>query len=464
MSKFAFVIFEIIVTAGYTRNICVCGAEKRTNETPAAGHQFNVEEIVAATCTEKGYTRGTCSVCGAVEKTIYMEAPGHDWVEDEGGTSRTCTRCRKTESIGSLPPQPTDPPVQHDTVEEPEETVQPAEETASDSDERIVASETTVTYSYLYASGKLLQEKVTTDGKTETHNFFYDNSGTPYAMQVDGTTYYYITNLQSDVVEMVDAGGNTVASYTYSPYGKVLTSEGTLADKNPLRYRGYYYDTESGLYYLQSRYYDPGTGRFINADEYGSTGHGVLGFNMFAYCNNNPINKTDSSGTRPVDAYEKEFRLANHIDRTHSKKTHWKKGNPYIIAVEVSSTFTQLSPDSQDGPAMFYSYSDFEIDARLGAKEASFGVGAHLGDWLGGEFGLSVSLDSAKIFETFQLTPVFHFGISIGKEGVGINLGVDTEEASNDLDVSIGWPTVGAILFGLGISNPLIGGFPQFGG
>ena len=120
---------------------------------------------------------------------------------------------------------------------------------------------------------------MTTNGKTETHNFFYDNSGTPYAMQVDGTTYYYITNLQGDVMELVDASGNTVASYTYSPYGKVLTAEGTLADKNPLRYRGYYYDAESGLYYLQSRYYDPNIGRFINADSYASTGQGILGFN-----------------------------------------------------------------------------------------------------------------------------------------------------------------------------------------
>ena len=201
---------------GYTLETCTCGAERKTNVVAATGnHRYGSPTYTFPSCTEPIYALRTCSVCGAVEKTIYMEAPGHDWVEDEGGTSRTCTRCRKTESIGSLPPQPTDPPVQHDTVEELEETVQPAEETASDSDERIVASETTVTYSYLYASGKLLQEKVTTDGKTETHNFFYDNSGTPYAMQVDGTTYYYITNLQGDVIEMVDASGNTVYRSVY---------------------------------------------------------------------------------------------------------------------------------------------------------------------------------------------------------------------------------------------------------
>ena len=162
--------------------------------------------------------------------------------------------------------------------------------------DRILESETTTSYSYIYANGKLLWEKVTTNGATETHNFFYDNTGKPYAMQVNGTTYYYVTNLQGDVMGLVDTNGNTVASYTYDPYGKLLTATGTLADKNPLRYRGYYYDSESGLYYLQSRYYDPATRRFVNADAFASTGQGIIGTNMFAYCNNSPGNSSDPYG------------------------------------------------------------------------------------------------------------------------------------------------------------------------
>ena len=115
-------------------------------------------------------------------------------------------------------------------------------------------------------------------------------------MQVNGTTYYYVTNLQGDVMGLVDTSGNSVASYTYDPYGKLLTATGELADKNPLRYRGYYYDSESGLYYLQSRYYDPATRRFVNADSYSSTGQGLIGHNMFAYCGNDPISRVDASG------------------------------------------------------------------------------------------------------------------------------------------------------------------------
>ena len=129
--------------------------------------------------------------------------------------------------------------------------------------------------------------------------YTYDASGTPMAVTYGGTTYYYATNLQGDVLGMVKADGTTVATYTYDPYGKPLTATGTFAATNPLRYRGYVYDTETGLYYLQSRYYDPTTARFLNADAFASTGQGILGNNMFAYCLNNPVNYEDDSGAIP---------------------------------------------------------------------------------------------------------------------------------------------------------------------
>jgi len=127
-------------------------------------------------------------------------------------------------------------------------------------------------------------------------DFFYDASGYPFAVKYNGDLCYYITNLQGDVMSIVDAQGEVVAEYEYDPYGNILTATGPLADVNPLRYRGYVFDTESGLYYLQSRYYDPEMGRFINADALVSTGQGILGNNMFAYCGNNAINCIDSCG------------------------------------------------------------------------------------------------------------------------------------------------------------------------
>jgi len=69
-----------------------------------------------------------------------------------------------------------------------------------------------------------------------------------------------------------------------------------MAEVNPFRYRGYYYDAETSLYYLQSRYYDAEVGRFINADAYVSTGQGMIGNNMYAYCGNGPVNRIDITG------------------------------------------------------------------------------------------------------------------------------------------------------------------------
>ena len=101
-------------------------------------------------------------------------------------------------------------------------------------------------------------------------------------------------------MSIVDAGGNVKATYKYDPYGNVLTATGTMAEVNPIRYRGYYYDTDSQLYYLQSRYYDPEISRFLNADAFISTGQGIIGCNMFAYCGNNPVVRLDADG----QAYE----------------------------------------------------------------------------------------------------------------------------------------------------------------
>ena len=126
-------------------------------------------------------------------------------------------------------------------------------------------------------------------------DFFYDANGAPYAMKYNGTVYYYITNLQGDVMHIVNASGTVVASYDYDPYGKVISAVGSLANINPLRYRGYVYDQETGFYYVSSCYYDPEIGRFINADSQLNAKDGILGYNLFAYCNNNPIMYSDPS-------------------------------------------------------------------------------------------------------------------------------------------------------------------------
>jgi len=140
---------------------------------------------------------------------------------------------------------------------------------------------------------------------TDTLYFAYDANGRPMTvMFADATsgsiaTYYYVTNLQGDVVAILDSTGAAVVTYTYDAWGNVLTTGGsmssTLGLRNPLRYRGYVYDEETELYYLQSRYYNPEWGRFLNADSLLCTDTPV-GCNLYTYCLNNPVKMKDAGG------------------------------------------------------------------------------------------------------------------------------------------------------------------------
>ncbi len=133
--------------------------------------------------------------------------------------------------------------------------------------------------------------------------FSYDAAGNAVSVKFNGTEYYYLRNAQGDIVKLIDANGTPVVEYTYDTWGKKVTTTGTLAGTlglfQPFRYRGYVYDWETGFYYLQSRYYDPMTGRFISADILLSTGQGVLGHNCYAYCLGNPVGMVDQSGCCP---------------------------------------------------------------------------------------------------------------------------------------------------------------------
>ena len=150
---------------------------------------------------------------------------------------------------------------------------------------------------------------ITGSGSTAIQQrFSYDAAGNLVAVVYkvgSGTSYiyYYLRNAQGDIVKLIDSSGNTVVEYLYDSWGKIIATTGSLANtvgaNQPFRYRGYVYDEETGWYYLQSRYYDPTTCRFISADVLLSTGQGVIGHNSFAYCNNDPINMFDNDGTAP---------------------------------------------------------------------------------------------------------------------------------------------------------------------
>ena len=128
--------------------------------------------------------------------------------------------------------------------------------------------------------------------------FLYDDKGKMYGFDYNGMKYYYNFSLQGDVIGILDqTGSQQIVSYTYDPWGKLLSVDGsqaaTIGQLNPIRYRGYYYDTETGFYYLQSRFYDPTVRRFLNPDTLILQDSKV---DLISYCKNNPVNCVDPSG------------------------------------------------------------------------------------------------------------------------------------------------------------------------
>ena len=143
------------------------------------------------------------------------------------------------------------------------------------------------------------------DGTTSI-TFYYDRTDNVTGFKYNGNNYFYVKNLQNDIVAITDSNGNVVVRYSYDPWGKIIGVDGnaSIGNLNPFRYRSYYYDTDTDLYYLQSRYYDPEVCRFINCDNinYIGTNFDAVSYNPFAYCKNDPINYIDPTGTVAITA------------------------------------------------------------------------------------------------------------------------------------------------------------------
>ena len=136
--------------------------------------------------------------------------------------------------------------------------------------------------------------------------YIYDENDRVIGLKYNDTQYYYIRNGQNDIIGILDSNLNQIVSYEYDSWGNILsikdengneiTDSNNIGLINPYRYRSYRYDTETGLYYLQSRYYSPEWGRFINFDNYGGEIGSLLSHNGYAYCGNNPVNMFDENG------------------------------------------------------------------------------------------------------------------------------------------------------------------------
>ena len=199
----------------------------------------------------------------------------------------------------------------------------------------------------------LLELTLVLENGTDTIYYRYDGNNDIISMNLNGTEYFYVRNLQNDIVALLDASGAVVVEYQYDTFGKLLSTTGSLAStvgvKNPYLYRGYRYDTETSLYYLQSRYYNPEIGRFINADDTSilqATQGQLLSHNLFAYCGNNPVMGSDPSGYLYIK-YATIFGFVDWIRRNALVRNFTWAGGPasmkLILATYIPIFFSWLN-------------------------------------------------------------------------------------------------------------------------
>ena len=159
------------------------------------------------------------------------------------------------------------------------------------------AAEPAETTTYVYENGQLLRQVT----GSEVIDFLYGAGGI-IGIRINAANYMYRKNVFGDVTELYSESGEVVGRYSYSAYGECVVEQdaGGIATKNPIRYRGYYYDESLSMYYLKSRYYDPEIGRFMTIDSVTYISASINGTNLYAYCYGNPVLYLDGVGKAPV--------------------------------------------------------------------------------------------------------------------------------------------------------------------
>ena len=265
-----------------------------------------------------------------------------------------------------------------------------------------------ITHNYVLDGTKILSETVTDNAYYNSYTLYYvyDANGSITGLHYNGAPYYFQKNIQGDVLRICNAGGAVVVEYAYDAWGNILSVTGsmasTLGQYNPFRYRGYYYDSETDLYYLNSRYYDAEVGRFISADKaivLTATPIEMTDKNLFAYCDNNPIMRKDDNGAF----------------------WHIIVGAVVGVATQyVSDVVTNLIDGKSFGESLkpTSTWADYGCAALSGALAAS-GVG--IGVAIAANAALSGATYLANCAITGEDVNAFDFGVSVG---VGVISGI----------------------------------------
>ena len=226
------------------------------------------------------------------------------------------------------------------------------------------------TYHRYTVDGNRIISETVSGADNYTLYYLYGANGGIEGFIYNNTYYYFQKNIQGDIIRICNCLGETVVEYGYDVWGTVTSVTGDLASTigqiNPFRYRGYYYDAETGWYYLNARYYDPNVGRFLSPDVILGANGGLQGYNLFAYCNNNPVMFVDPDGAM--------MKLSSILD----KNSFWEKRayvpqvklnaipicpEPFmgkILEADVDATTKQYIGSSVEGSYLVHRFSDME--------------------------------------------------------------------------------------------------------
>ena len=336
------------------------------------------------------------------------------------------------------------------------------------------------TYTYTTLSGKVMRQ---TWGDNNALEFVYDDGNQPFAMIYkhgsETELYYYLVNAQGDVSAILDSGGKIAASYDYDAWGNCTvynSSDAAIGDLNPLRYRGYYYDAETGFYYLQSRYYDFANCRFINADAYATTNAGsFLSCNMFAYCGNNPVNRADQSGTfwKEIGSFfnkvgtaiagfaKATFGAGSSLSATITKTEVEYLPDPLPITVKLGTKTTQTisKHGNSSKPISVYAKGNAEHPIKSSSAGIKINIAKFTLDISMGldNIGISGSLSNGNTTNSFGLKANLS-ELKVGFEGsTAVKWDNNTETTYTNVSVS-GWAIAAAYVFittGQSMPSPL---------
>jgi len=229
-----------------------------------------------------------------------------------------------------------------------------------------------VNYKYTLEGSNVVYEEITNGSAVDKIVYNYGDNGL-VGFTLNGKEYFYIRNAQSDIIGILDSNGTQVVSYIYDTWGKLIsiTGDKALGEKNPYRYRGYRYDTETGYYYLQSRYYNPEWGRFLNADALGGSIGELLSHNTFAYSNNNPVNGKDPNGFRPIYTQGEETDAMRRASYKAMEEFYTSRSTSNSSSVRKSNSVGGIMPTSNQAREVVTGGIIGAVEGRIGSLLSS---------------------------------------------------------------------------------------------